>query len=506
MNKTVRIIPICIFFILCYKNYAQSYFIKNALICDGTGSKPFIGNLRFENRLIKEMGDIMPQKEDSIIEARGLVLSPGFIDAHSHHFGLLKTNPSSIATASQGITTIVIGQDGVSLPMDTIEHFIKSHPIGVNVASFTGHSSLREQVLGELQLERSATNQETDAMKLMLNQELKKGSLGLSTGLEYEAAFYSSTEEVISLAKVLEPYKALYISHIRSEDLKEDEAIQEIIRIGREAKVRVQISHIKIADKLKWGSASNILELLTTERSKGLDITADVYPYTFWHSTIRVLFPDKQFHQLSSAELATTRLFDPSISTVEYFAPDTHYNLKTFSEIAAIRKETEAQTLLFLIAAMEQYQKEHPNYSGGLGSMNGKSMSEEDVEKFISWPQAVICSDGNGGSHPRGYGAFTRVLYEYVFKKKIIPLETAIYKMTGLTATYFGIKKRGVLYAGNYADLVLFNPNKIKDKATIKDSQALSDGIEMVWVNGKLVYKDQQSIQNFSGNLIRRGE
>ncbi|MCX8473637.1 MAG: amidohydrolase family protein, partial [Sediminibacterium sp.] len=199
-------------------------------------------------------------------------------------------------------------------------------------------------------------------------------------------------------------------------------------------------------------------------------------------------------------------LFDPNLSTIGYFAPDTSYNLKTFSQIASFRKETVAQTLLYLISAMEDYQKSHPNYSGSGGSMNGKSMSEEDVETFISWPQSVICSDGNGGSHPRGYGSFTKILHEYVFRKKIIPLETAIYKMTGLTASYFGIKNRGVLYPGNFADLVLFNPKLVKDNATIKDSHALSDGIEMVWVNGKLVYKNKKSVSNFSGELIRRGE
>ena len=502
----IRIFYFSIILLLFNTSYSQSYFIKNALICDGTGATPFLGNLRLENQIIKEVGICNAKIGDSIIDATGLVLSPGFIDAHSHHYGLLKSNPSSIATASQGITTIVIGQDGESIPMDSIRQFIYSNPIGVNVASFCGHSSLREQVLGEKQLARPATKQEIISMKRILDQELKKGSLGLSSGLEYEAAFYSSTEEVIDLAKTLQPYKGVYISHIRSEDIQEEEAIKEIIRIGLEAKIRVQISHIKIADKQQWGNAHKILEMLNTERTRGLDITADVYPYTFWHSTIRVLFPDKQFHNVKSAELATTRLFDPNSSTIGYFAPDTTYNLKTFSEIASIRQETVAQTLLYLISAMEEYQKTHPDYSGSGGSMNGTSMVEEDVETFISWPQAVICSDGNGGSHPRGYGAFTKVLGEYVFKKKIISLETAIYKMTGLTAAYFGIKNRGILYAGNVADLVLFDPKMVKDKATINNSHALSDGIEMVWVNGKIVYKNKESVPNFSGQLIKRGE
>jgi N-acyl-D-aspartate/D-glutamate deacylase len=358
--------------------------------------------------------------------------------------------------------------------------------------------------MGAHDLYRTATPVEIEKMKSILATELEKGSFGLSTGLEYEASFYSSKQEVIDLAKVTAAHNGLYTSHIRSEDLHMDEAIEEIIEIGRQTKMPVQVSHIKIANKLNWGTANKILDKLNQARLSGINITADVYPYTYWNSTLRVLFPGKDFDNLASAQMATKQLFDPNESVLVQFAPNPSYVGKTITEIGVERNEEPAQALMSLIKIAEDFKKANPNYSGSIEAIAGKAMSEEDVKVFLAWPEAIICSDGNAGGHPRGYGAFTRVLGIYVREEKLMPLEKAIHKMTGQSAAFFGFKNRGTVAVGNYADLVLLDPATVIDQANLKNSKALSTGIDMVWVNGTLVYQSMKSTGKQPGVLIKR--
>jgi N-acyl-D-amino-acid deacylase len=473
----------------------KTHLISNVKIIDGTGQSAISGSVRVLNNRIWHVGKLTPFAGETITEGNGNVLAPGFIDNHSHHDGGLEKNPSAVAVTSQGITTIVVGQDGGSDAMDSIQNSIKKIPVSVNVASFTGHASLREKVMGK-NLLRKATSVEIDSMKVLLKRELQKGSLGLSTGLEYEEGFYSSRDEVVALAKVAAESKGRYISHIRSEDLNIEEALDEIIHIGYEANIPVQITHIKIAMRSKWGNSEKILRQLEMARQQGVNITADIYPYTMWNSTPRVLFPKKDFESLASAEFATRELFDPAASVMVRYTPQPAWQGKTVSEIAAINKETSAQALLRIIresAAPEQG-----------ATIVAKSMSETDISNFMKWPYTSICSDGTMRGHPRGHGSFTRVLGKYVREEKLMPLETAIQKMTSLAAENVGIKNRGLIAPGYFADLVLFNPQTVTDKATIENPTALSTGIESVWVNGKLVYADQKAVTNYPGVLVKR--
>ena len=478
--------------------------ITNIQLVDGTGKPAFKASVKIIGNKIVAIGDLKPNKTDQIIDGNGKILAPGFIDSHSHHFGDLNKNRAGLSTSSQGITTIVIGQDGNGYPMDSLTKWMQANPVVSNVASYTGQSSLREIAMGENDLYRKATDAEINQMKLVLASELEKGSFGLSTGLEYESAFYSSKQEVLDLAKVTAEHKGLYTSHIRSEDLHMDEAIEEIIEIGRQTKMPVQVSHIKIANKLNWGTANLILKKLDEARKAGINISADIYPYTFWNSTLRVLFPGKDFDNLASAEMATKQLFDPNESYLMQYAPIPSYKGKSVTEIGIERNESPAQALMSLIKMAEDFNKANPNYTGSVEAIAGKAMSEEDVKVFMAWPEAIICSDGNAGGHPRGYGAFTRVLGKYVREEKIMPLETAIYKMTGQSADFFGFKNRGLIAVGNFADLVLLDPATVIDQANIKNSKALSTGIEMVWVNGTLVYQAQKSTGKQPGVLIKR--
>jgi len=470
----------------------QSQLISNIRLIDGTGASSRQSSVRITDDRISDIGDLTPFTDESVIDGKGRVLAPGFIDNHSHHERGLLEDPDAIAPINQGITTIIIGQDGESDPVDTIKERMKLQPVSVNVATYTGHASLREMTM-KGSLARTATAEEIESMGRILSDEIKKGSLGLSTGLEYEEAFYSSTDEVIQLAKIASKTGGRYISHIRSEDIHLESSIEEIIRIGKEAKLPVQISHIKIAMRSKWGHSPAILARLEQARAEGIDITADCYPYALWSSTPRVLFPKKDFTNPESALYATQELFDPAASIMTHFPNNPNYEGKTISEIAAMNNETPPQALMRVIR------------DGG-GSIAGASMQENDIVNFLSWSNTSICSDGANGGHPRGYGAFTRVLGRYVREQKIMPLETAVYKMTGLTAAHLGIQDRGLITTGYFADLVLFDANTVGDNATMANPLLLSSGIDIVWVNGKIVFRQQQSTKEHPGLFIRRPE
>ena len=485
-------------------NTSSITLISNVVIVDGTGAAPKKGAIRFKGDAIIEVGELKTIGGEKVIDGKGMVLAPGFIDAHSHHLSDLQNKPAGLSTSNQGITTIVIGQDGGSYPMDSLAKEMREKPVVANVASYTGHSSLREEVMGEKNVLRQASQNEVAKMKTILATELSKGSLGLSTGLEYEQAFYSSRDEVLQLAKVAADAQTRYISHIRSEDVTLADALDEIIQIGKVTKMPVQISHIKLAKKSDWGNASKVLAQLEAARAEGVKITADVYPYTFWNSTLRVLFPARDYTNMASAELAVTQLFDPNESYIVQYAPNKNYVGKTLTAIAQLRNETEAQALISLVDIAAKFKEANPKYKGSIEAIAAKSMSESDVAKFIAWPYAVICSDGNGGGHPRGYGSFTRVLGKYVRNENIMSLSTAIHKMTGQTAEYLGIKNRGLIEVGKKADLVLLDPNTVIDHAAIGNSTALSTGISMVWVNGQLVYENQKATGKKPGVLIKR--
>jgi N-acyl-D-aspartate/D-glutamate deacylase len=483
----------------------KTQLITHVQLIDGTGKPAVDAAVRIQGNKIIQIGTLLPQKEEMVIDGHGWVLAPGFIDSHSHHFGDLDNHPEALPTNNQGITTIIIGQDGESYPMDTIAKMMKVQPIAINVGTYTGQSSLREEVMGEKNVYRQASQLEIDRMKIILKNELKKGSFGLSTGLEYEQAFFSSKDEVIQLAKVAASEKTSYMSHIRSEDIRMPDAIDEIIEIGRVTKMPVQISHIKLGKKDDWGTAQLLINKLEKARAAGINITADVYPYTYWNSTLRVLFPTRDYTNPVSAEFAVNQIIDVNESYLVKYAPVEAYRGKTIAAIAAMRNEKPSTTLMALIAIASDFKEKNPEFKGTIDAIAGKSMIESDVAAFIAWPNANICSDGNNtGGHPRGQGAFARVLGKYVREDKVIPLETAIYKMTGLTAQHLGMKNRGVIAVGNYADLVLFNPATVKDNATIQNSRALSTGIEMVWINGEVTYKNQKTTGAYPGVFLKR--
>jgi len=451
------------------------FLITNANVIDGSGSPARRASVRVEGDRIAAVGELAARSGETVIDAHGLTLAPGFIDTHSHADDDLFEHPEALAVVSQGITTIIGGQDGGSpIPLARYLDSLQKSPGAVNVGMYVGHGSIRDSVMGE-DFKRVATPAEVDRMKAMLASEMQAGAIGLSSGLEYDPGIYSDPSEVIALAKVAASFGGRYISHIRSEDYAFWKAIDEIITIGREAKLPVQISHTKLAMRDLWGHADSLVRILDAARKSGVDITADVYPYLYWHSTLTVLFPKRDFENRTSAEFALTQTSTPGGLLLGHYEPNPSYAGKTVAEISKLRGTDSITTLIDLIRDSEAMRKRTGHSSE---SVIGTSMVEPDVELIMKWPYTNLSTDGSlDGAHPRGYGAFPRFLGRYVRERKVMPLEEAVHRMTSLAAEHMGIKDRGRITPGMFADLVLFDPAAVIDRATPQDMlQGSHDG------------------------------
>lgn len=487
---------------------AESFLIQGATIVDGTGSPGFIGSLRVADGAIAALaaddGDdaLTPTDGEPVHDAAGLVLAPGFIDTHSHHDGGLLGELTALAAVSQGITTIVAGQDGGSrYPIADFFAALEATPAAVNVASYAGHGTLRRQVMGD-DFRREATDEEVAAMQALLEAELANGVLGLSTGLEYDPGIYSSTDEVVALAMTAAAGGGRYISHMRSEDRALHAAIEETIEIAERARLPVQISHFKLAARGLWGQAGEILARLDEARAAGLDITADVYPYEYWQSTMTVLFPDRDFTDREAARYALEELVAPEGMIIGRFGPDPTLEGMTLAEISAARGTDPVTTYLDLIAESEA--AEAAGEDGG-ESIVARSMHFDDIATLMAWPHTNVSSDGGlRGAHPRGFGAYPRVLGRYVREEGRLGLEEAVHKMTGLAAAHMGLAGLGVLRAGAPADLVLFDPATVIDRSTTSEPHLTAAGIERVWVAGTVVYADGGVTGALPGRVLRR--
>ncbi len=476
--------------------------IVNARVLDGTGAPARKVRVRLAGDRILEVGGPAPRRGETIVDAAGLTLAPGFIDTHSHGDGQIFDLPDALADTSQGITTIVVGQDGGSpYPLKRFFRRLDRHPAAVNVAAYAGHGTLRDRVLGD-DFKRHATPGEIEEMKTILEKEMSAGALGLSSGLEYDPGIYSAPEEVVALAKVAAASGGRYISHIRSEDRYFWKAIDEIIEIGRQAKLPVQVSHTKLAMRNLWGKADRLLARLNRARAAGVDITGDMYPYLYWESTLTVLFPERDFENRDTAALVLREIAPADGLLLTQFDAEPSYAGKTVAEIARMRHSDTVTTLIDLIRMSEARRLETGD---GGESVIGTSMREPDVERLMAWPQMNFCTDGYlEGPHPRGFGSFPRILGHYVRDRRVIRLEEAVRKASALAAAHMGFPDRGLIKAGQHADLVLFDPATVIDRATPALPHAVSAGISRVWVNGVLVYADGKSTGERPGRVLRR--
>jgi len=479
--------------------YAGTVII-NARIIDGSAGPARQVSVRFAGDRITTVGDFEPGDDDALVDADGLVLAPGFIDVHSHHDDELFEMPEALAAVTQGITTIVVGQDGSqAYPLADFFSRLEASPAAINVASYAGHGTLRSEVMGD-DYQRAATEDEIAKMASLLEEEMAAGAFGLATGLEYDPGSFSTTAELIELAKAAAAEGGRYMSHIRSEDQYFWEAIDELFEIGRKARIPVHVSHIKLAMTRWWGQADRLTARLDAARASGIDVTADIYPYRAWNTSfswLQTLFPNRDLARREGAEYILRDMLSPEGILLPRYYPAPAYDGMTIAEIAAIRESDPESTLMALLEADVE--------SGSRSPMLGYAMDEPDIEAIMAWPHTVIGSDGElAGPHPRGYGAFTRFLGHYVRDREVVSLEEGIRKVTSLPARIVGIEERGSIRPGFHADLVLFDPASVTDRATSDAPQLPSVGIEKVWVNGELVFANGQGTGNTPGRPIRR--
>lgn len=470
----------------------KARIIVGAMVIDGSGHKAYRANLRIVGDKIADIGLFAPRQGEEIIQARGLVVAPGFIDIHNHSEDGLTREPTAASQVSQGITTLAVGPDGDS-PWPVADYLAKREQqhTAVNVLAFVGHATLRELVMKH-DTNRQATAQEIEAMARLAEQAMSEGAYGLSTGLEYDVGHPATTEEVIALARIAARHGGIYMSHIRDEADDAMAAFAEAIRIGREARLPVQISHIKLGTVGVWGKANQVIRMIDGARKAGIDVTADCYPYDAWASTITVLIPSRRHDDPQAVARGLADVGGAANVLITNCKAHVDYEGKTLEEIARARNQTPVDVYMEIV-------------KDGGASVVCRSMIEKDIRAFYTQSWVMVASDGGiGGRHPRGAGTFPKVLGRFVREQRWLTLEEAIRKMTALPAMRLGLAGRGVIRIGTKADLVIFNPKTVIDRSTFKEPQLLSEGIARVFVNGEPVWENGKTTGRLPGAVLRK--
>jgi N-acyl-D-amino-acid deacylase len=475
-----------------------SILIRHGDVIDGTGASRQRADVRISGDTIVEIGQLKPIRGEQIIEAKGLVIAPGFIDAHSHADGGILEDPLAETQIRQGITTSVVGQDGASnSPLNDWFAKLESKHVALNFASFVGHGTVRNMATGK-DYKRHVTDAELDKMGGLVEQEMQAGGLGLSTGLEYDPGFYSTTEELIACSKSAAKYGGIYISHMRDEGDQVFESIHELIRIGAEGGLPAQVSHIKLDTSPAWNRAAEAIGLMTDAKAKGQDVSADVYPYTYWQSTIIVLIPTRDWEDRKAWEKGLAEVGGAAHVLLSSYTPNSAWAGKTIAQIA---DETHQDPISVI---REIVHKTHSPGATGSETVVVTAMTEADVRTFVCDPDIMFCSDGGlHGTHPRAAGSFPRVLGYYVHDLHALPLEQAIHKMTGLPAKRMSFNGRGGIAVGMKADITIFDPEKVHDTATTAHPQSPPTGIPYVIVSGQVVLEKGKFTGKRPGVVLR---
>lgn len=480
---------------------STSLLIAGGTVIDGTGARGRRADVRIVGDTIAEVGNLTPRAGERVIDARGLAVAPGFIDTHSHADGGLLEMPDAETQIRQGITTAIVGQDGGShVPLDRWLAELEKRRVALNIASFVGHGTIRRKVMGD-DFQRPATPEEVRKMAALIEQEMQAGALGLSTGLEYDHGFYSTTEEVIECARAAAKHGGIYISHVRDEENEALESFRELIRIAEEARLPAQISHIKLGSSNVWGRAKEVVKMIEEANRRGLDITADVYPYVYWQSSITVIIPTRDYDDRTAWEKGLAEIGGAGHVLLTTYTPDPSWQGKTIAEIARMTGRDPVSVI------QEIVRKTHGPDAHGSASVVVTAMTEDDLKQFLAARRIMFCSDGGlRGSHPRGAGTYPRILGRYVREQRILPLEEAIRKMTSLPAWRMGLCDRGLLKPGMKADIVIFNPRTVIDTATTAHPTSAPVGLSHVLVNGTLVLEGGKMTGERPGRALRRGD
>ncbi|MBI4539714.1 MAG: D-aminoacylase [Gemmatimonadetes bacterium] len=472
-----------------------SILISGGTVIDGTGAPGRVADVRISGDAIVEVAaGLRPRQGERRIDASGKVVAPGFIDMHSHADRGIEDMPDAESQIRQGITTAVVGQDGGSaLPVWQFYELVERLRPAINFSTMVGHGTVRSAVLGG-DSRRGASAAETESMAALVDRAMRDGAVGLSTGLEYDPGFFATMEEVVVLARVAQRYGGYYASHVRDEENGVLEAWREAIRVGGAAGIPVHISHMKLASKRVWGRAQEALALLEDAVRSGARVTGDWYPYTYWQSSLYVLIPDRDWGNRGKWEAGLEEIGGAQNVMITRYRPEPSYEGKTLAEIAAARGQDPVTVIQEMIRE-----------AGPQVGIIGTAMSEEDLNRIVRQPQVVISSDGSlRGRHPRGYGAFPRVLGVYVREKGILSLPEAIAKMTGRSAEILGLGDRGRIGQGLKADVVIIDAGRVADRGTRTNPELPPLGIEYVIVNGEVVIDGRRLTEARPGRALRR--
>jgi N-acyl-D-amino-acid deacylase len=494
--------------------------IRNARVIDGSGNAWTRADVAVKDGRIAAIGNLPNASATRTIDAKDRVVAPGFIDVHTHVEDNVEKIPGGDNFVTDGVTTVVTGNCGSSFP-DLAAEFSKLENIklGLNLASLVGHNTVRDAVMGSAN--RLATADEIVRMQQLVEKHMQAGAVGFSTGLIYIPGTYSNTDEVVALAKAAAKFGGVYASHMRDEGAHVIEAIDEAVRVGREAGMRVELSHFKIDNKHLWGASDKSLALVEKYRREGVDVVVDQYPYDrssthlgmtvpSWAladspEKIRERIADSATHAKIAKEMESMVTQkghkDYSWAVVASCEFDHSLDGKSISEINVLkgrkkRLRDEIETILEMQA------------KGG-AQMVYHSMGEVDVDRIMRYPNTAFASDGGirefgaGMPHPRSYATNSRALAEYVRKRGVLTLEDAIRKMTSLPARTFGFRDRGLVREGFWADLVMFDPARVEEKATFQKPHQYSEGFDLVLVNGQAVVEDGKVTGAKPGQVLR---
>jgi N-acyl-D-amino-acid deacylase len=498
---------------------AYDLLITNGRIVDGTGNPWFRADVGIKDGRIARVGRISPAEARTVIDARNQIVAPGFIDVHTHVEGIYN-QPAAENFVRMGVTTLVTGNCGSS--MTNVAEFLgraEKTPLAVNLATLVAHGSVRQKVLGLANREPSLD--ELRQMEAIVEQAMRDGAVGLSTGLIYVPGTYAKTDEVVALAKVAARYGGVYATHMRSEGENVADAIRESIEIGEQAGLPVEISHFKISNKRLWGESQMTLGLVRAARARGLVVTVDQYAYTASSTSLDSRLPSwlleggreegkkrlddpatrERVHKEMREGLKRSLQKDYSFAVVARYAPNPAFNGKSIAQITLeARKKKDIDSQIEQMLEM---------YAAGGAGMIYHSMDERDVQTIMREPFTMIASDsgvlrvGDGVPHPRGYGNNARVLGRYVKELKIVTLEDAIRKMTSLPAQTFRLTDRGLLREGYAADVVVFDDAQFTDRATFEQPHQYPAGLSHVVVNGAEVFAETQMTEARPGRALR---
>lgn len=496
--------------------------ITHAQIADGSGAPLVEGSIAVKGGRIVAVGQVAGTA-DLVIDAGGKVAAPGFIDVHTHAEDICLI-PAAENFLRMGVTTIITGNCGHSRT-DVAKFFqeIEESKVALNVATLIGHGSVREQGMGGSFI-RAPNAEQLATMKGLVDQAMKDGAVGLSTGLIYVPGSFAKTDELIAMAKVAAAHDGIYVSHMRYETVRIFDALDEILRIAREAQIRIEVSHIKLSGPTAWGKAAEVIAVLDKARAEGLKVTHDQYAYTASSTGLRQTLPDAALE--GEHEDFVARIGDPkqkaeiiakmaemrarqgrkdySYAVIARCKADPSLNGKTIPEAAKMRRGSDAlddqiETILDIEA------------QGGASAIF-HGMNEDDLQAFMKHPLTMVASDGGPRRlgedvpHPRSYGNNARVLGRYVRELKLLTLPEAVRRMTSLPAQTFRIKDRGMLQAGAHADIVIFDPEKVTDPSTFSDPHHYAEGFSHVIVNGGVVIDDGKLTEVRSGGPLRMGQ